>query len=107
MVRLFDGLVGHPLMDGLGVPEDARLLLRYVIPGTGGRPIGRLIVNAEPAKRLSGEDIIQLNLTARGAPETRDIGGVLAFLQAGRRYIVRGFTSLTATSLHTQWGLKE
>ncbi len=107
MVRLFDGLVGHPHMDGLCEPEDARMLPRYVIPGAAGRPIGRLIVSAEPAKRLSGEDIIQLSLTARGTPETTDIDGVLAFLQTGRRHIVRGFTSLTATSLHTQWGLKE
>ena len=107
MTRIFDGLIGHPNMSELGFPNDARLLLRYIIPGVDGDPIGRLTISAEPAKRVSGDDIIQISLTARGAPMPADVSGVMAFLQEGRIHIVRGFTSITSSNMHAVWGRKQ
>ena len=107
MTRLLGSLVGHPELKQLGFPEDARVLMRYVISDADGFPMGRLLVNAEPAKRMSGEDIIQLSLTARGAPTPADVDGVLAFLEKGRSHIVHGFTTLTAPSMHALWGRRK
>jgi uncharacterized protein (TIGR04255 family) len=107
MTRLFDSVVAHPESKQLGLPEDARLLMRYVITNSRGIPVGRLVVSAEPAKRISGDDIIQLSLTARGVPTPADVDGVLAFLQEGRAHIVHGFTSLTAPDMHATWGRKQ
>ena len=107
MTRLLGSPVAHPELRQLRIPEDARVLMRYIIPGSDGLPIGRLLVNAEPAKRMSGEEIIQLSLTARGAPTPADVDGVLAFLQQGRNHIVHGFTTLTAPSMHALWGRKK
>ncbi len=102
--RIFDGAIGHAAISELGAPQDARLLLRYVIHDPDLVPAGRLIINAEPAKRTSGEDIIQLTVTARGVPVPADTSGVLKFLENGRVHIVRGFTAVTAPAMHAVWG---
>jgi hypothetical protein len=107
MTRLLGALVANPELKPLGFPEDARVLMRYVILDPDKRPIGRLLVSAEPAKRTTGEDIIQLSLTARGAPTPSDVDGVLAFLQIGRTHIVQGFTAITAPAMHAVWGRKK
>jgi uncharacterized protein (TIGR04255 family) len=107
MTRLLGTLVANPELKQLGFPEDARVLLRYVIHDPDKRPIGRLLVSAEPAKRITGEDIIQLSLTARGAPTPSDVDGVLAFLRIGRTHIVHGFTAITAPAMHAVWGRKK
>jgi uncharacterized protein (TIGR04255 family) len=104
---LFDRLIQQPSIPDLGRPEDGRLLLRYVIPGLSGAPLGRLIVSTEPARRADGVNVIQLSLTARGAPTGPDIASVVAFMTTGRSFIVRGFKAITSGEMHNKWGLKQ
>jgi uncharacterized protein (TIGR04255 family) len=88
----------------LSQPEDARLAVRFVIRDDKGEPLGRLHVVAEPAYRTSdGHPMYVLNLTARGRPEGEGIEGVLAFLDIGREWVVRGFTAITTPEMHRVW----
>ena len=107
MSAVFGSLLSLPDAEEIGQPDDANLLLRYILKGEDQRPIGRLIVSAEPARLLTGQTIVQLSLTVRGAPEPADIAGTIAFLQAGRRHIVRTFADITSPLYHTRWGRKQ
>ena len=107
MSELFGSLLSHPDAESLGLPEDANLLFRYVLKSEDQRPLGRLIVSAEPGKLLTGQTVIQMSLTVRGAPEPASIAGTVAFLQAGRRYVVKSFADITSPLYHTKWGRKQ
>ncbi len=53
-------------------PEEMQLAARYVIPGDGGEPIGRLHISAEPAYRAADDKPILVLLTsATGAKRPR------------------------------------
>lgn len=105
--RLFGSFTNALILDELRAPEDARFLLRYVIPDKDGVPAGRLIVSAEPAWKLDGSNIVQFALVARGRPRSADLAGVGNFLQIGRRHIVRAFTELTSDEMHKAWERKQ
>ena len=88
--------------------EDAGLRLRFVIPNKEGEPIGRLHAALEPGYRTDDRrPMFVLELTARGAPLGEGITGVLAFLDLGREWVVRGFTSMTTPVMHKEWGRKD
>ena len=44
-----------------------------------------------------------MNLTARGAPLTDDLDGVLGFLDIGHEAIVTTFDAVTTSEMHTLW----
>jgi len=89
----------------LSEPEDIGLRVRYIIPGTDGTPLGRLLVKIDPAYRTEDDrPIYVLVLTARGRPVSEGIEGALSFLDIGREWVVRGFTSLTSLRMHEIWG---
>lgn len=91
----------------LETPEDAAIRMRFVIPNKDGEPIGRLHVALNSGYRSSDDrPLFILNLTARGAPLGKGIDGVLRFLDLGREWVVRGFTSLTTPLMHKEWGRK-
>jgi uncharacterized protein (TIGR04255 family) len=92
------------MLGSLGSPEDLRFLLRYVIRDSGGAPLGRVIVSADPARRADGVTIIQLTLTARGKPLVPDFNGVNEFLKRGRMHLIEAFTELTSAEMHREWG---
>jgi uncharacterized protein (TIGR04255 family) len=100
---LFGQHTGSLALDDVGKPEDLRFLLRYVMKDTEGKPIGRLIASAEPARRADGQTIVQLTLTARGRPVTPDEVGVVDFLNMGRMSVVKGFAHLTGSRMHKLW----
>ncbi len=104
---LLDGIVPGANLPDLGLPEDGRLLLRYIIRRDDGSPCGRLIVNSEPARRADEKRIIQFTLTARGAPSEPTTQAVTDFLTSGREYIVRSFKALTSSAMHRKWGMTE
>ena len=87
--------------------ETVRFLLQYEIPDPEkeGNPIGRLHINEEPRFRTKdNKPIISLTLTARGRPFSGEgVEGVLPFLNLGREWIVRGFTSITTKDMHKLW----
>jgi len=70
--------------------------------------VGRLHVSARTATvdRDSGAPRVVLTLTARGAPPSGDLFGVLRFLDAGRVWIVCGFKDLTTPQMQERWGQK-
>jgi uncharacterized protein (TIGR04255 family) len=89
----------------LSEPEDIVLRFRYIIPDADGNPRGRLLVSADPAYRTEDDrPIYVLVLTARGSPIGGGAYGALSFLDIGREWIVRGFTSLTSSRMHEIWG---
>jgi hypothetical protein len=72
------------------------------------RPIGRLHIQAAVVAYLGTESkAVQLTLTARGQPLGAGIDGIIAFLNLGREYIVRGFTSFTTPQMHETWGRRD
>lgn len=89
----------------LDVPESASA--HFVMTDNNDNRVGRLHLDAAPARdQTSGEDVTRLTLTARGAPLGEGIDGVLGFLDLGRRYIVKGFASVTTPEMHKKWGRK-
>jgi len=86
-------------------PEDVRFAARHVIPGEDGQPIGRLHISLQPAYRKTDKvPILVLTLTARGKPEGEGLEGVLAALDRGREWVVRGFASVTTPEMNEKWG---
>lgn len=100
---LFGQHTGSLALGDLGKPEDLRFLLRYVMRDAEGKPIGRLIASAEPARRADGQTIVQLTLTARGRPSSPDEKGIVDFLKRGRISVVKGFAHLTGPKMHKLW----
>jgi uncharacterized protein (TIGR04255 family) len=105
--KLFPQQTGGLELEGIGDPEDLRLLLRYVMRDDKEAPLGRLIVAAEPARRSDGIPIVQLTFTVRGRPATANISGVLEFLERGRIHMGRAFVKLTGSEMHKIWGRKQ
>ncbi|MCK4340106.1 MAG: TIGR04255 family protein [Phycisphaerae bacterium] len=89
----------------LSSPEDARIVIDYVIPAPDGTPLGRLHVSAEPACRAADDKpILILKLTARGRLTESGLNGVFSTLDLGREWVVRGFASITEPEMHAIWG---
>jgi uncharacterized protein (TIGR04255 family) len=88
----------------LPVPESVEVAARYPIL-RGGEPVGRLHITSSPVQSVqTGSWLFLLTLTARGRPATRDVEGVLDFLDLGREHVVRGFASVTTPDAHKTWG---
>jgi uncharacterized protein (TIGR04255 family) len=97
-------LAPDPVLGELAAPEDLQVHARRLLRSSDGTFLGRLHIDFQPAFRLPGmEPIFVLTLTARGAPLSADLGGVLAFLDLGRQAIVRGFTAITTEAMHAAW----
>ena len=93
--------------DFLPAPESIELAMHFVITDDTGNKVGRLHVAAAPAHdHVSGEAMTRLTLTSRGVPLGKGVDGVLQFLDLGRRYIVKGFASTTAETMHSKWRRK-
>jgi uncharacterized protein (TIGR04255 family) len=81
-------------------PEDIALTLRYRMP----RDSGRMTVRLTPAIRhKDGIEILVLSLASRGAPSESTDEAVMAWLDMGREWCVRGFTDLTSPEMHKIW----
>ena len=84
-------------------PESVNIGTRYFLPN--GK--GRLHVLMQPAiRRTDAKEILQLNLTARGKPESSTLQHLLEWLDLGHEWIVRGFTDFTTKTMHDLWGRK-
>ena len=81
-------------------PETRRFDRAFQLPD--GR--GRLHVNAAHGIRNSdGGEIISLKLTARGKPVSPKNSDVMAWLDLGREWVVRGFADITTSKMHEMW----
>ena len=87
----------------LPAPESVNIGARYVLP----EKRGRLHIEAQPAIRPhDAKEILQVNLTARGKPESSDLQKILDWFDLGHEWIVRGFTDFTAKEMHNIWERK-
>lgn len=90
-------------------PEATEVAAHFVIAQPGQpEPVGRLHVQgALVTYRNTERPALQLTLTARGQPIGAGVDGVLAFLNLGREYIVKGFASFTKPQMHQSWGRRD
>lgn len=66
---------------------------------------GRLHVAFTPAIRArDGKEVLQMTLTARGAPSSSRTEDVFAWLDMGRKWVVRGFADFTTEAIQEIWG---
>lgn len=91
---------GKSLGEFLREPEMVIIDVRYVIPGEKGR----LYISVKPAiRRQDPKAVVQLNLIARGRPDSSRLEDVLKWFDLGHEWIVRGFTDFTTKEMHRYW----
>lgn len=82
-------------------PEKVNTNVTYRLPD--GK--GRLHIALGPVIRArDAKEVLQLNLTARGAPASSETEDIIEWLNLGRKWIVEGFTDLTTDEMHRIWG---
>jgi len=87
--------------DFLPEPEMVRLNTTYPMPDKKGR----LRIIMQPVLRgRDAQEVLQLNLTARGRPRSSRSDDILDWIDLGREWIVRGFTDFTSQEMHRIWG---
>jgi uncharacterized protein (TIGR04255 family) len=66
---------------------------------------GRVRIDITPVVlKDSSQPIIDLRITARGAPESGDnLVDVLEWLNLGHYYVVKGFDAITSATMHERW----
>ena len=84
-------------------PDDFVISSRTTMRDADGKPRGRLVTEAATGVNQTGQQIIALTLTARGAPAGTNIADALDFLKSGRERIVTTFARITTDSAHRQW----
>jgi uncharacterized protein (TIGR04255 family) len=109
--RLLAPWSGQYSDDFLPQPEDVQVAIRYRIDDPSTKePVGRLYVQGTPVLQQASpadppEEVYMLQVFARGRPLGDDsVDGAFAFLDLGHQWIVRGFTSITTKTMHTEWG---
>jgi uncharacterized protein (TIGR04255 family) len=83
-------------------PEDGQVMFRYRMKDAE-RDAGRLYIQATPGIRSTDRSpLIQLILTARGAPAPNNRDGMLQFFRLAHMWIVNGFASATTEAAQDQ-----
>jgi uncharacterized protein (TIGR04255 family) len=94
-------VLSDPSRQFLPAPEMIRFAYQYLLPDKQGR----LYVALQAAVRNEdGSPILQLALTARGRPSSSRAESVMDWLDIGHEWVVRGFTDVTTSHMHEQWG---
>lgn len=85
----------------LPAPETLNIAGSFLMP----ERCGRLHFTMQRVLRgIDSREAIQLQLIARGKPNSSKIEDILSFMDVGREWIVRGFTDLTSPHAHKLWG---
>jgi uncharacterized protein (TIGR04255 family) len=85
------------------LPEPERINMGVVYPLAENS--GRLHVTFNPVfRRRDGKEVLKMALIARGAPKSSSDDDVFAWLDLGRRWVVRGFADFTTDAMHKVWG---
>jgi uncharacterized protein (TIGR04255 family) len=101
IIRLLNAQVGPEWQLPI---DDLSFTARYLLPGEGGRPIGRLTATlATLISSGGGEAVLQLDITARGSPEGTGLDAVVAFHNMAHKHIVHCFTGITTRAAHEKW----
>ena len=86
--------------DFLPAPEKVGINASYTLPDK----LGRLHITASPVfRRMNAEELLQLNVTARGAPNSSKTEDICNWLDMGRKWVVEGFTDFTTPAMHELW----
>jgi len=86
---------------------DPELIRMQVTYGLDQPNAGRLYVSFTPVIRgRDGKEVLQMSLTARGAPQSSSTEDAFRWLDMGRRWVVRGFADFTTEEMHKVWGKK-
>lgn len=87
--------------DFLPTPERVGLNVQYLLPENKGR----LYISLQPVIRQRDNiEVLQLSVTARGAPGSSKIGDVFQWLDLGREWVVKGFTDFITPTMQKRWG---
>lgn len=102
---LLPGLLGRArFTDDLRVESAGGILHLEIVPQRG-----RLHVDLSHGLRRAGdkeEQILLLQLTARGSVEQQDDSSVFSGLKLGRSLVVKTFVQITGPAAHTRWGMQ-
>ena len=84
-------------------PEALSMEVHYRLP----KELGRLHISVAPVFRgRDSKEVLQISLTARGAPASTKTEDVFAWLDLGREWVVKGFADFTSESVQEFWGRK-
>jgi len=92
-----------PKRNGAFLPDPERMNMQvtYRLPEN----TGRLHISFVPVIRgRDGAEVLQMTLTARGAPKTSGTDDVFDWLDLGRKWVVKGFADFTTPNMHAVWG---
>jgi len=95
-----------PTVSTLGDLEQARTALVFSVLGFGRPPV-RMYVAAEPAHRPTGDPVIFLTLTVRGAPEAETAQAALEFMDQAHDVVIKSFVELTPDEMQEKWGRRQ
>ncbi|HEX4157565.1 MAG TPA: TIGR04255 family protein [Rhizomicrobium sp.] len=84
-------------------PDDLTFAMRRMLVDPAGKPLARLIVEANSALTDRGQQLLVLTLTVRGAPHGTTIYDAVDFISTGRETIVTTFAEITTESAHKKW----
>lgn len=89
--------------DFLPIPERINMDAHFCLPDN----LGRLHASLMPVIRgRDTQEVLQLTMTARGAPKSSSVEDVFQWLDMGREWVVKGFVDFTNNSMHEIWGRK-
>lgn len=92
---------GNTVDSWLPPPDRLQYQVSYPIPDAKGR----LSVSISPVITPSGSNqVLQMELTARVSCADLNLQNIYANLDLAHEWVVRGFSSLTTTSMHERWG---
>lgn len=85
----------------LPAPERVSMQVSYLLESDAGR----LYVSFVPVIRArDGKEVLQMTLTARGAPESEREEDLFTWMDLGRTWVVKGFSDFTTETMHNVWG---
>jgi uncharacterized protein (TIGR04255 family) len=87
----------------IGDLEDVSFVARFIVPGEGGVPIGRIIAQSTPALDAAGRPVIQFAIIGRGPPSKPTLEAALQFMDVARERVVWAFAELTTEEAHKIW----
>lgn len=81
-------------------PSEVRVAVQYPLPDEAGSLSMELLPGIRPD---TGAEAVLLRTSARGWPAQPTHDAVLGFFDVAHEWIVRGFASFTAPSMHQRW----
>lgn len=87
----------------LPAPSTLGAKFSFEMPSLHGRLHASLRHGVKSEGKAKGNELLLLEMTARGLPDTTDVAGLLRWFALARESIVKGFTDLTASKMHSLW----